>query len=238
MSNGGSLAYMREGVERGKLESNGIFGMVKRALGGQSFFLVSYKGLDLPTAASRRVTFSSPVPGDILRLDMGVGARVIVSRESYMAGSPSINVSGKLNWRGMFELGQDEGLVLPELKCDGTPGTAWLGAYGSFQRHDLKAGNTLLVDNGLFLACVRPTGSSGKLYTVVKLGKSFISSLLGGEGLGMKFEGPATIYTQSHNLNDLAGMIAARLPSSDHSSPAIKIDFGGGRKRVAKKRSL
>lgn len=234
MSNGGSLAYMREGVERGKLEGHGIFGMVKRALGGQSFFLVSYKGLDTPTAASRRVTFSSPVPGDILRLDMTPGARVVVSRESYMAGSPSVNVSGKLNWRGMFEIGQDEGLVLPELKCDGVPGSAWLGAYGAFQRHDLQAGNTLLVDNGLFLACVRPAGSTGKLYSVVKLGKSFISSLLGGEGLGMKFEGPAIVYTQSHNLNDLAGMIAARLPSSDNS-PGIKIDFGGGKKSSSKK---
>ena len=232
MSNGGSLAYMREGVERGKLKvGSSVFGMVKRALGGQSIFLVSYKGLDVDDPESRRVTFSSPVPGDVLCLEMSHGARVIVSRESYMAGSPSIKVSGKLNWRGMFEVGQDEGLVLPELQCDGTPGTAWLGAYGGFKRHDLKVGNTLLVDNGLFLACVRPAGFSGKLYSVVKLGKTLISSLLGGEGLGMKFDGPATVYTQSHNLNDLAGMIAARLPDSSGSSNGFNL--GGGAKKTA-----
>jgi uncharacterized protein (AIM24 family) len=86
----------------------------------------------------------------------------------------------------------------------------------------------LLVDNGLFLACVRPAGNSGKLYSIVKLGKTLISSLLGGEGLGMKFQGPATVYTQSHNLNDLAGMIAARLPES---SSGFNINLSGGKPR-------
>ena len=232
VSNGGSLAYMREGVQRGKLETaGGIFGMFKRALGGQSIFLVGYKGMpDHPDPHSRRITFTAPVPGDVLRLDMTPGDRAIVSRESYMAGSPSVKVSGKLNWRGIFEVGQDEGIVLPELRCEGSAGTAWLGAYGAFQRHDLKAGQSLLVDNGLFLAC---TGrGEGKLYSVVRLGKTLISSFLGGEGLGMKFVGPSTVYTQSHSLNDLAGMIAARLPAGGgggDSKPTFGFSLGGGK---------
>ena len=223
-SNAGTLAYMREGVERGKLQASGARSFIGRFLGGQSPFLVKYKGL--PGKGDRLVAFTAPLPGDMLRLDLKKGARVVVSRESYVAGSPSVKVTGKLNWRGFLELGQGEGGVLPELICEGDGGgVAWLGAYGAFQKHDLAAGQSLLVDNGLFLACMRASGQQAvgtEMYEIVKLGKTFVSSLFGGEGLGMKFTGPATVYTQSHNLNELTARIASRLPTSD--------GIGGGKR--------
>lgn len=223
LSNAGALAYMREGVERGSLKVGGIKGFFGRALAGQSAFQVSYKGLD--NKGDRRITFSSSVPGDMLRIELQPGESAVVSRESYVAGSPSITVTGKLNWRGAFSVGQDEGLVLPELVCKETAGSAWLGAFGSFRRHELLANQTLTVDNGLFLAAInKPSG--GELYTVVKLGKTLVSSFLGGEGLGMRFRGPCTVYTQSHNLNEFAGQVIARMPSS-----------GGGSKRQTQKRN-
>jgi uncharacterized protein (TIGR00266 family) len=227
LSNGGSLAYMREGVGRGTLTlGGGLFTPLKRAAAGQSLLQVAYEGL--PEGQGRRlVTFASQVPGDVLQLDLTPGQKAVVSRESYMAGAPSVSVGGKFNWRGVVSFGQDEGLVLPELKCEGAAGTAWLGAYGAFQRHDLEAGESLLVDNGLFLACVADgPQASQPLYTVVRLGQTLASSLLGGEGLGMKFAGPATVYTQSHNIHDLASVIAKRLPTNDKKG-GFSIALGG-----------
>ena len=246
VSNGGALAYMREGVRRGELKlGGGALDFLKRAVAGQSMLQTTYTGL---ASGRRLVTFASPVPGDILRLELAPGQSAVVSRESYLAGSPTVAVGGKLNWRGVFGVGQDEGIVLPKLTCtpiekrggDPAPavGTAWLGSYGAFQRHELQPGESLLVDNGLFLACVRPAGDTGDrpLYTVVKLGQSIMSSLLGGEGLGMRFDGPATVYTQSHNLNDLAAMVAARLPDEKRGGgPAFEVGGGARRAAAAKK---
>ena len=60
-------------------------------------------------------------------------------------------------------------------------------------------------NNGLFLA------ASKKYDRITTLGKSAISSLFG-EGLGMQFDGPCTVYTQSKNMNELVTFIAERLP--------------------------
>jgi uncharacterized protein (AIM24 family) len=223
---------MREGVQRGSVEVGGFGKMIGRALGGQSLFLVRYKGLPgFPSDASRSVTFASSTPGDVLHLRMRPGERWTISRDSYLAGSPNVTVSGRLNWRGAFEVGQEEGLVLPSLECAATVsggpdagGCAWLASYGRFKRHELLAGQTLLVDNGLFLAC----SSSGSPYKVTRLGKSWTSSLLGGEGLGMQFDGPAIVYTQSHNFNDLAALVASRMPDGGGGAVGIGAAVGLG----------
>lgn len=225
LSNGGSLSYMREGIEKGELGSTGgVMGFFGRAFAGQSPFQVSYKGLD--NGGSRSLAFSSPVPGDILQVDTQPGEKYIVSRDSYIASSETIRVTGALNWRGFFAIGQEEGFVLPELVNEGDrKGCAWLASYGSVKQHVLKDYNeTLTVDNGLFLAAKY---DRDPLYTLVKMGKSLMSSFFGGEGIGMLFRGPVVVYTQSHNLNDLACRIASRLPPPppSHSS---SLNFSGG----------
>lgn len=215
-TDGGSLSYMREGVERGKLKFGGLGSIFGRTLGGQSVLQVSYTGL--PTGVPR-LTLASPYPGDILHLRMQPGTRTIISRGSFVAGSPNVQVNGRLNWRGAFMVGQEEGLVLPELQCAGDEGegSAWLGAYGGFMRHVLEPGQIMLVDNGLFLACARPDASKAP-YKVVRLGSSLTSSFFGGEGLGMEFSGPCILYTQSHNFNDLVFRVAERLPNQNGGS--------------------
>ena len=230
LSNGGSLSYMREGVERGEISSTGgVLGFFGRAFAGQSAFQVSYKGLD--NGGSRSLTFSSSVPGDIMKIEIGPGERFVISREGYIASSENIKVTGTLNWRGIFAIGQEEGFVLPELVNESNKvGCAWLASYGSITRHELhNAEETLIVDNGLFLAV---HVVSDPIYTLVKMGKSIISSFFGGEGIGMMFRGPVVVFTQSHNLNDLAGQIAARLPApppSSGSTSGPSFSFSGGR---------
>jgi hypothetical protein len=91
MSNGGSLAYMREGIERGKLKVGGITGMFKRALGGQSVFLVSYKGLDVDDPESRRVTRAGRcvVPRNESRCQHHRFTRELYTRGHLKVGHPS-----------------------------------------------------------------------------------------------------------------------------------------------------
>jgi uncharacterized protein (AIM24 family) len=40
-------------------------------------------------------------------------------------------------------------------------------------------------------------------YELVAAGDSIFFTVLGDEGLGMKFTGPQVVFTQSHNFNNL-----------------------------------
>ena len=234
VSNGGALSYVREGVALGKLNKSGtVWDMFKRIFAEQALFFDSYDGLPGHDDAARTVAFASHYPGDMMLVRLRVGQRMFASRDAFLAGSPNVKVTGKYNLRGLFAFGQDEGFMLPEIVCEapdpkdgGSPmGCAFIAAYGSFQKHELGAGQTMLVNNGLFLACQRDVGASGPPYTVVQLGRSFLSTVFGGEGLGMRFEGPCTLYTQSRSFDDLVGLVAARLPPPP---PTINNNNNGG----------
>jgi len=213
VSNGGSMNYMREGVDRGELSDSGEGGFwsgIGRMFSGQSAFLVQYRGLDKP---NRFVTFSSTIPGSVMHLTLQPGQEIMINRGSFIACSPNVNISGKLNWRGFLGIGQQEGGVLPKLTCTGDQaGHVWLGAFGHFQKHELKKNQSLLVDNGLFLASIASENKDDPIYTLENLGKNIVSTAFGNEGIGMKFIGPRVVYTQSHDLSNFAFEISQLLP--------------------------
>lgn len=213
VSNGGSMNYIREGVDRGELSNSGDGGFwsgLGRMFSGQSAFLVKYMGLENP---NRFVSFSSSIPGSVMHLKIKPGQELQINRGSFIACSPNVDISGKLNWRGFFDIGQEEGGVLPKLTCRGKQeGHVWLGAFGHFKKHELKKGQSLLVDNGLFLASIASENKDEPIYTLENLGKSIFSTAFGNESIGMNFTGPRIVYTQSHNLSNMAFEISQFLP--------------------------
>jgi len=216
VSDGGSMGYIREGVNLGKVTDSangGVFSAVGRMFSGESVFLVKYKGLGANfTADQRKLCMVSAYPGDVLPLRVNKDETLIMKRGSFIAASPNIDVSGSLNWRGIFEVGQEEGAVLPRAKCvHGEYGLVWMGSYGSFDRHDLAEGQSIIVDNGLFLAAFKNAQTDGKPYELVNMGNSIFSTILGGEGIGMKFIGPQVVFTQSHNFNNLVAEVQSRI---------------------------
>ena len=215
VADGGALQWLRSPVLRGEWQLGGVLKAIGRALGGESLTQNVYE-VDpaAPEGATGQVCFASPFPGDALCVTLREGVPWTLSRGAYLASSPNVRVSGKLNWRGLLPFGQEEGAVLPTVVAKDGPGCVFVGAYGGHQVHDLRDGETLMVDNGLFLAA----DGDGAQYELVKMGRTLMSSFLGGEGLGMMFRGPCRVHTQSRNFNDLVAQVAYRLPS----------DVGGG----------
>jgi len=205
-SDGGALQYMKGAVKHKKLVTSGFLG---KLLSAESAFGNKYEN-DGPDRGIGTIAFASSYPGDAFAINMKPGDTWKLSRGAYVASSSSIKVSGKLNWRGAFVFGQEEGIVLPLISCVGSPGVVFVSAYGGYAKHVIPRYDRLLVNNGLFLAC-----EGSVKYTVTKLGSSVINSILGGEGLGMEFQGPCTVYTQSRNFNNLVSHIANRLPDRD-----------------------
>ena len=209
LAEAGALQRMREGVERGRAKLGGVIAAVARAAADESAFLVEYRaGEDrAASAAARTVVFASALPGGVQALKLRPGESYKLARGAFLAASPGVVVSGTLNWKGLLPFGNDTGFVLPEAKHKGQgEATLFVSSFGAPAKHELGPGESLLVDNGLFLACPSDVG-----YEVVKLGRTLVSSILGGEGLGMKFAGPCVVYTQSRNMDQFVAQIAARL---------------------------
>ena len=167
------------------------------------------KSTDVKSAGSGGVlALGIAIPGDVLQVALKPGETYTMSRGSYLASTPNVRVSAKLNLIGLIPVGQDEGFVLPTAECapDQGPGFVWMSAYGTFEEHSLAAGEEMLVDNGLFLACRKDV-----TYSLAMMGGGVLSSFFGGEGFGMKFTGPCKLYTQSKNMDDFVEYLALRM---------------------------
>ena len=233
LSSPGSMIFLQGNIEKGEIKTGGIMKAFARAFGGEDFFITSYKGLE----GGGKIAFSTDIPGDIVKIDIKKGEEYTISRSSFLCGTENIEISSKIVLRGLLV---DEGFIMPTIKAPNGDASFWLSNYGTFEKIDLKENETILIDNGIFLAA-----PSQLKYTLVKLGKSFISSILGGEGLGMKFTGPGHIYIQSKNLNDLFDLISKYVRVTIKSSNKRRdlgenvLDVfqgeGGGKKNMKKR---
>jgi len=195
----GSLIYLRGDVEKGVVEFGGIGKAFARALGGQDLVLTKYKG----STNGGKIALGSALPGDIIAIDLAPHHEIIVSRGSFLCCTDGLEVTATTRAQGILSVGQQEGFVLPVIRASESGGRVWLCAYGTFERLDLEMNEVAVLDNGTFLAC--PASLN---YQIVRLGKTLLSSLAGGEGLGMQFVGPASLYIQSKNINDFYAIIS------------------------------
>jgi uncharacterized protein (TIGR00266 family) len=187
----------------GDMQLKTEMGALKKALGrmfsGETAFLSYYSGTN-PNKA-QCITLGVPVPGDVMYIPLAAGEKWKLSRGSFLAGTNTVTVSGKLNLKGAVGVGQQEGMVLSLVTAEKGAGGVWVAAYGHIERHDLKEGESLLVDNENFLAC-----PSNVDYNIAGVG-GVKSMVFGGEGLAMKFQGPCTLYTQSKGIIALASFL-------------------------------
>lgn len=232
MSSPGSLIYMKGDILKGEVELGGFAKAFARGLGGESFFISTYKG----GAKGGEIAFGSDIPGDIIRVDLAAGEEYIISRGSFLCCTENLEISATTRIRGILSVGQEEGFVLPVIRAKDTPGSVWLCAYGTFKEINL-VNEEIILDNGTFLAC--PSSLS---YTLTSLGRGPLAFVFGGESLGMKFVGSGRLIVQSKNLNAFIGMMANSGSSSGSISGAIGEKVGesifdaltGGAKKTTK----
>ncbi len=193
----GAMMLMKGDVEIKTSTGGVIKGLLRALAGGESVFLNTYTC----RSGSAELWLVPPVPGDIVYQELDGSTEWVIQDTSYLAHHGEVDVS--VAWRGLKGLLAEGELVW--LKLSGTGG-AWLNAYGAIQKLELKEGETAIVDNFHFVAMPADTK-----YRVRKFG-GWRSFLLGGEGIVMEVEGPATIYLQTRILPPLAELIAKYLP--------------------------
>ena len=199
----GAMVSMSANVDLQSEMKGGIFGALKRAVGGESAFVSTFTA----RGGAGEVTLAPGTPGDVVGIEMQ-NQTFAVQSSSYLAGDVSLQVETKFGGAKSFFGG--EGLFV--LQVSGT-GVLLVSSFGSIHRKRLRPGEQYVVDTGHLVAW-----EGHMQYNLRKAAKSgFFRSYLSGEGLVAEFNGPGEILIQTRNLAAFAAQLRPFFPSQSGS---------------------
>ena len=165
-----------------KRDSGSLLAGLKRMLAGESLFLNHYAALQ----HSGEVFLAATLPGDMLRYDLR-GENLIVQSGSFVACESRVEVN--FGWQGFKSLLSGESVFW--LQLSGT-GPVILSSFGAI--YPIEVDGDYIVDTGHIVAFQETLN-----FTITKAGGSWLTAILGGEGLVCRFSGRGTVWCQSHN---------------------------------------
>lgn len=195
----GAMVSMSANVDLHSEMKGGVFGALKRAVGGESAFVSTFTARGGPG----EVAFAPGAPGDVAGIEMQ-NQTFMVQSSSYLAGDTSLVVDTKFGGAKSFFGG--EGLFV--LQVSGT-GLLLVSSFGAIHRRTLRPGEQYVIDTGHLVAW-----EGHMQYNIRKAAKSgYLRSFLSGEGMVAEFTGPGEILIQTRNLAAFAGMLKPFFPS-------------------------
>jgi len=195
----GAMVSMSANVDLHSELKGGVFGALKRAVGGESAFVSTFTARGGPG----EVTFAPGAPGDVAGIEMR-NQTFMVQSSSYLAGDTSLVVDTKFGGAKSFFGG--EGLFV--LQVSGA-GLLLVSSFGAIHRRTLRPGEQYVIDTGHLVAW-----EGHMQYNIRKAAKSgYLRSLLSGEGMVAEFTGPGEILIQTRNLAAFAGLLKPFFPS-------------------------
>jgi len=198
----GAMVSMSANVHLDAQMKGGVFGALKRAVGGESAFVSTFTSKGGPG----EVTFAPGAPGDVAGLEMN-NQTFMVQSSSYLAGDTSLVVDTKFGGAKSFFGG--EGLFVLHVSGNGL---LLVSSFGAIHRKVLNPGERYVVDTGHLVAW-----EGHMQYQLRKAAAGFFKSLLSGEGMVAEFTGPGEILIQTRNFAAFAGLLKPFLPSQSGS---------------------
>ena len=199
-SSSGGMSWMTQQVEMETNTGGGLGKMFKRALSGESIFIVDY----FVNGGEGEVAFSAEFPGKIVELDLANGQQMIVQKDSFMCAEKEVDMDMHFRKRLGAGFFGGEGFILQKLTG---PGMAFVNFDGEIVKKTLAPGEVLRVDTG-HVAMFEPTVDFD-----IEMVKGFRNILLGGEGLFLAtLRGPGNVWLQTMPMSKLAQRIAQFMP--------------------------
>jgi len=185
----GAMTYMDPNIEvhTRKREKSLLGSIGLKILGRQSFWVNDY----LASNGSGEVAFVSAPVGDIDTLKVEPNKGYVIQKSAYIASTKNVDLDVK--WEGFTKGLFGQGLFMIKVHGDGT---VFINTFGAIDKHTLKPGQTLVVDNFHLVAF-----SDTCNYKVTKFG-GLKETILGGEGLVTRITGPGDVYIQTKNLRE------------------------------------
>ncbi|MCQ5375660.1 MAG: TIGR00266 family protein [Methanomassiliicoccales archaeon] len=186
----GAMTYMTPNIEVHTRARSGVLGsLALKVLGGQSFWVTDFTARGGPG----EVAFVSAPIGDIEHLKLDSTNGWIIRKESYVASAPTVDLD--IKWEGFTKGLFGQGLFM--IRATGT-GDLFINTFGAIDRHVLKPGEEIIVDNFHIVAF-----SDACSYRVEKFG-GIKETVLSGEGLVTRIRGPGEVLIQTKNPREFA----------------------------------
>jgi uncharacterized protein (TIGR00266 family) len=185
----GAMTYMDTTIEphTRKREKSLLGSLGMSIIGRQSFWVNDYAAVAGPGEVG---LVSAPV-GDIETLEVKPNQGYIIQKSAYIASTQNVDLN--IKWEGFTKGLFGQGLFM--IKVTGN-GMLFINTFGAVDKHTLKSGQTMIVDNFHLVAF-----SDTCNYKVTKFG-GLKETLLGGEGLVTQITGPGDVYIQTKNLKE------------------------------------
>lgn len=203
----GAMVMMEPDITMSTEMPGGFFGSIMRKVSGETFFMTFFTN---EGRQRRRVSFASPMPGQIRPLDLAKqGGAFYCQRRAYLASARGIEITVALTKRLTSGLFGGEGLILQKLEGDGW---AFLGAGGTLIERQLGKGETLTVDTGCLV------GFSATCDYDIAFQRGVKNLVFGGEGLFVThITGPGTVIIQTQPIAELALALHDLVPKEQRS---------------------
>jgi uncharacterized protein (TIGR00266 family) len=194
----GAMTYMDPSIEvHTKKREKSLLGSLGLAIvGRQSFWVNDYTA----TQGQGEAAFVSAPVGDIEMLEISPSQGYVIQKSAYVASTQGVDLDMK--WEGFTKGLFGQGLFMIRVKGNGS---LFINTFGAIDKHTLKPGQTLTVDNFHLVAF-----SDTCTYKVTKFG-GLKETILGGEGLVTQITGPGDIYIQTKNLKEFVDWLWALL---------------------------
>ncbi len=198
IAEGGSMIAMSSNIQLKTTthtkKSGGIIRGLKRMIAGENFFLNHYS----TTNEVGTVWLGATHAGDMLVHTLH-GDSLIIQGGSFVASETNIEID--LTWQGFKNLISKESLFWIKAKGHGK---LIINSFGAI--YPIQIDGEHIVDTGHIVAFEESLN-----FTLTKAGKSWLSSVLGGEGLVCKFKGKGTVWVQSHNASSFGTSLGSKL---------------------------
>jgi uncharacterized protein (TIGR00266 family) len=200
----GELSWMTSSIQMrtttGAAGGGGLFGALKRVVGGGSLFMTEYCAV----GSSGAVAFATKLPGQILPIQVVAGRTYLIHRHGYLCGTAGVELGFSFQQSLGAGVFGGEGFVLQ--KVTGA-GSAWIELGGEIVTYDLKAGENLRVHPG-HVGMFEDTVS----FEITRI-RGITNMLFGGDGIFLaSLTGPGRVWLQTLTVSNLAHAIVPYLP--------------------------
>ncbi len=200
-SESGGMAWMTENIVMETTgRGGGLGGMFKRAISGESLFMVDYTS----AGSKGTVAFAADFPGKIIPVHLAPGQEIIAQKDAFLCAEKTVKMDIVFKRKVGAGLFGGEGFILQKFTG---PGVVFASLDGEIVEYTLAPGQGLKVDTGN-VAMFEPTVTYS-----AEMVKGFKNILFGGEGLFLStLRGPGRVWLQTMPIMNLAKAITPHLP--------------------------
>ena len=192
-------------VSTGRASKGGLIGgLLKAAVGGESFFVNTYSA----GSSGGWISLAPSSPGDIFTFDLAPGQSLFMQGGAFMACTPNVEYDTK--FQGAKALLSREGAFFLKAFSEGGSGQVFYTSYGAIKEIEVTPDAPVVVDNGHLVAF-----TEGVSYGVAASG-GLKTTMFGGEGLVLQLSGAGKVWIQTRNIQALAGKLIPFMPKSSN----------------------